>query len=106
MFCDVLFARNISTPRKSVVCPLFKKGCFDGSKCIKSENWCDGIVDCPDQSDELGCPCKDRVDRNRLCDGYFDCPNGEDELGCFGKTKYIHKYFFQYKICYNDFRMQ
>lgn len=65
-------------------CPENKVKCFGVSKCILQKNWCDGIVDCEDSSDEIHCTCKDRIAPNKLCDGFFDCPRGEDELGCYG----------------------
>ncbi|XP_028456831.1 low-density lipoprotein receptor-related protein 2 isoform X2 [Perca flavescens] len=37
-------------------CPTGEESCFDGSKCISSSKFCDGPVDCPDQSDEQDCP--------------------------------------------------
>lgn len=82
----MLFRRHSNKSRSSMKCRHGERSCYDGKKCIREIQWCDGIVQCHDQSDELGCPCKTRVDKSRLCDGYFDCPNGEDELGCFGKT--------------------
>uniref|UniRef100_A0A3Q3L603 EGF-like domain-containing protein n=1 Tax=Mastacembelus armatus TaxID=205130 RepID=A0A3Q3L603_9TELE len=36
-------------------CPAGKQSCFDGSKCIISSKFCDGQVDCPDESDEQEC---------------------------------------------------
>ena len=54
---------------------------------------CDGVVDCPDFSDELYCPyCPEQhfhcgvgrecVHRDKMCDGEVDCGNGADEKGC------------------------
>ncbi|XP_057339605.1 serine protease nudel [Microplitis mediator] len=65
-------------------CPKNYIKCSDKSRCIMTSNWCDGIVDCADASDEISCTCKDRITPGKHCDGYFDCPRGEDELGCFG----------------------
>ncbi|XP_071323032.1 low-density lipoprotein receptor-related protein 2 isoform X2 [Trachinotus anak] len=37
-------------------CPAGEQSCFDGSECISSSKFCDGHVDCQDQSDEQDCP--------------------------------------------------
>ena len=54
---------------------------------------CDGVVDCPDFSDELYCPycpehhfhcgvTKNCIAKDKMCDGVNDCDNGADERGC------------------------
>lgn len=86
---------------------MFK--CSNG-ECVPSWWKCDGVKDCSDNSDELGCgqdtttkttikptppsikdKCKSThfhcdsgecIAKRFLCDGTPDCPNGEDERGC------------------------
>lgn len=66
-------------------CKQDERPCADNGECISKLHWCDKQIHCPDASDETGCSCHDRIDKDKLCDGYFDCPHGEDEAACHGE---------------------
>ncbi|XP_059351981.1 serine protease nudel-like isoform X3 [Daphnia carinata] len=51
---------------------------------IYHEQMCNGLVDCPEATDEIGCTCRNRMDPSKICDGVFDCPSLDDETGCRG----------------------
>ena len=68
--------------------------CADDAQCVH-ESWvCDGEADCPNGSDETGCPfeclpiefaCESDghcIPRAWACDGGEDCEDGSDELAC------------------------
>lgn len=68
--------------------------CAHGRKCIERSQVCDGVSQCQDRSDELGCSelvegcshqCDDRsrcIPDSFLCDGEMDCLDGSDEANC------------------------
>ena len=86
--------KNIWLKLLNVLLICFFSGCVAEMRNLgKSNQICDGVVDCPDFSDELYCPyCPEHhfhcgvgkmcVPKDKMCDGIVDCDNGADEKGC------------------------
>uniref|UniRef100_H3AC92 Transmembrane serine protease 6 n=1 Tax=Latimeria chalumnae TaxID=7897 RepID=H3AC92_LATCH len=62
--------------------------CSPTGLCVPS---CDGVRDCPDNSDERNCVCPAKfkcgegsscVELHKVCDQYTDCQSGSDETNC------------------------
>lgn len=64
-------------------------------QCIPRRNYCDGVWDCSDGSDEIGCSvtkckpnefkCADSsgcLTGKQACDGVYNCRDHSDEIGC------------------------
>ncbi|KII65382.1 Sortilin-related receptor [Thelohanellus kitauei] len=66
----------------------------NSGECVEKTRRCDGIYDCSDSSDEIGCQkeclkneylCDDKitcVDSSAVCNGRTECPDGSDEKYC------------------------
>ncbi|XP_033646722.1 very low-density lipoprotein receptor-like [Asterias rubens] len=73
-------------------CSENKFTCSNGA-CLSAVWQCDGLEDCPDGGDEIGCNyvCDDDefkcnsgycIPSVFKCDGVSSCPDGDDELNC------------------------
>ncbi|OQV21189.1 putative Sortilin-related receptor [Hypsibius exemplaris] len=76
----------------SLACPGNQFFCAAESRCIVAVARCNGVSECSDGSDEVGCTSclpnfqcrttKKCIPVGLVCDGLEDCPDGTDELGC------------------------
>ncbi|XP_063869301.1 uncharacterized protein LOC135105166 isoform X2 [Scylla paramamosain] len=80
-------------PRRRPDCSSFEEFQCDEGSCVLQTARCDGILQCPDSSDENNCPagcssdefhCGDDscVPQTVKCDGHADCRDSSDEKDC------------------------
>ncbi|XP_044579343.1 basement membrane-specific heparan sulfate proteoglycan core protein isoform X2 [Cotesia glomerata] len=72
--------RSIQDTTPECVEPTSLK-CRDGS-CIQLNYRCDGIAQCPDQSDELDCPSSSGFPTNETRNGFTNNCRGDDTVRC------------------------
>ena len=94
-FCDFLYLGSHSSNPLYIWSNVFscEKNIYsDISLHVPHYGFCDGIVDCPNSVDEIGCPgryyCYPNISAewiayDKVCDNVKDCFNGQDECdGC------------------------
>ncbi|KAK6173276.1 hypothetical protein SNE40_016756 [Patella caerulea] len=97
--CGLVSTTSLPTTTSGHVCFSDEFRCLNG-QCLHPSQRCNGINDCGDNTDELGCsaiPCQKYQYRcnqssgsserqciweSWICDGEKDCPHGEDESNC------------------------
>ncbi|KAF2352747.1 Serine proteases trypsin domain [Trinorchestia longiramus] len=66
-------------------CEATERACESG-ECIPATKFCNLVVDCEDESDEIGCTCADFLRsqflERKICDEIIDCWDMSDEAEC------------------------
>eukprot|EP00116_Pleurobrachia_bachei_P003260 sb/3463522/ len=96
--------------------PLFpmmslSTACLSGDYLL-IDSLCDGVIDCPDRSDEKFCPDRfycsvadaEWVEETKVCDGHMDCKTGLDECntcarGAFSSDERIIRHTSSCGLC-------
>ncbi|XP_060070219.1 uncharacterized protein LOC132550203 [Ylistrum balloti] len=83
----------ITTTVSGIRCPTGQAPCDDGT-CVPASRFCDGVVHCPDASDEskdcscgsgqFKCSSGQCVSSSARCDRYLQCKDKTDEFNCSG----------------------
>ena len=95
----ILDSVNFASITATLTCNAGQRSCKDGS-CILDLNWCDGVSDCQDNTDEISCTqtqecaifmysgCSHKcLHWTLVCDLKCDCmPDCEDERECFNEA--------------------
>ncbi|XP_052820177.1 LDL receptor repeat-containing protein egg-1-like [Mya arenaria] len=93
-FPDCLTAEDEKFCPPGSLCGVNRYACADGKTCIRRNQICDGMNDCPDFDDEKDCSCdgpgqyrclgkeEKCIPVGLVCDNMEDCPDGDDENSC------------------------